>query len=158
MLTIFSGTLWVTIAPVTAEVVGLKELPSALSIICKFSSPFRLLPSIYTSLRDRHLNSVRYRPQRWVAAANSSCSTTFSEPIGLEIVQHTGHYLGAQVFSGLMYVAAAICLWFLKAWKVKQLENAVVEKALGSSESVGHTKHTGHESSFLKRMLHWYVV
>lgn len=28
-----SGTFWTTIAPVTAEVVGLKELPSALSIV-----------------------------------------------------------------------------------------------------------------------------
>ncbi|KAL8703387.1 MAG: hypothetical protein Q9201_003443 [Fulgogasparrea decipioides] len=90
-----SGTFWTTIAPVGAEVVGLKELPSALSIV-------------------------------WLVLA---LPTTFAEPIALELRQKTGNiYLHAQIFTGFMYIAAAICMWFLRAWKIGQIEIiAIVE-------------------------------
>ena len=29
----------------------------------------------------------------------------------------------AQLFTGFMYIAAAICTWFLRAWKIEELEN-----------------------------------
>ncbi|KAK5172445.1 hypothetical protein LTR04_005079, partial [Oleoguttula sp. CCFEE 6159] len=84
-----AGTFWTTIAPVTAEVVGLKDVPAALSIT-------------------------------WLALV---LPTTFSEPIALEITAaNDGRYLGAQLFTGFMYIAAAICVWFLRAWKIGELE------------------------------------
>lgn len=55
----------------------------------------------------------------WV---NLVLPTTFSEPIALEIAERTGSYLGAQLFTGFMYITAAFCLWMLKAWKIGDLE------------------------------------
>lgn len=46
---------------------------------------------------------------------------TFSEPIALEIYGNTGDYLGTQVFIGFMYTAAALCILFLRGWKVGEL-------------------------------------
>ncbi|KAA6410826.1 MAG: mfs transporter [Lasallia pustulata] len=89
-----AGTFWTTIAPVGAEVVGLKELPSALSIT-------------------------------WIVLV---LPCTFSEPIALKLAQADGgKYLNAQVFTGFMYVGAALCMWFLRAWKIGQLELLVTE-------------------------------
>ncbi|KAL9007161.1 MAG: hypothetical protein Q9188_000095 [Gyalolechia gomerana] len=84
-----AGTFWAAIGPVGAEVVGLKELPSALSIV-------------------------------WLVLV---LPTTFAEPIALELRQTTGNiYLNSQIFTGFVYIAAALCMWFLRAWKVGQLE------------------------------------
>lgn len=47
---------------------------------------------------------------------------TFSEPIALQIVETTGDYLGAQLFIGFMYTAAAVCILFLRGWKVGELD------------------------------------
>jgi MFS family permease len=46
---------------------------------------------------------------------------TFSEPIALEIVAGTGDYMGAQLFIGFMYVAAALCILILRGWKIGEL-------------------------------------
>jgi hypothetical protein len=47
---------------------------------------------------------------------------TFSEPIGLELRTTSGNfYLHAQLFTGFMYIGAAICMWFLRAWKIGEL-------------------------------------
>ena len=45
---------------------------------------------------------------------------TFSEAIALVIVKQTGSYLGAQLFTGFMYVAAAVCMFSLGMWKRAQ--------------------------------------
>ncbi|KAI9677061.1 MAG: hypothetical protein M1817_006900 [Caeruleum heppii] len=46
-----------------------------------------------------------------------------SEAIGLQLRQESGNiYLHAQIFTAFMYIAAAICMWFLRAWKIGQLE------------------------------------
>lgn len=83
-----AGTFWTTVAPVGAEVIGLKRLPSALSIT-------------------------------WLVLV---LPCTFAEPIGLELRTGNGdQYLHAQLFVGFMYIGASICLWFLRAWKVKEL-------------------------------------
>ncbi|KAI9782849.1 MAG: hypothetical protein M1835_003926 [Candelina submexicana] len=90
-----AGTFWCTIGPVGAEVVGLKELPSALSIT-------------------------------WVVLV---LPTTFSEAIALELRRATGNiYLHAQVFTGLMYIGAALCMWFLRAWKIGEQQKAAMKK------------------------------
>lgn len=89
-----AGTIWTTVAPVTAEVVGLQILPSALSLF-------------------------------WVALIIPS---TFAEVIALELKQdHSPIYLHMQIFTGMMYVGASLCLWFVRAWKVHELENAGVQ-------------------------------
>ncbi|KZF22234.1 MFS general substrate transporter, partial [Xylona heveae TC161] len=83
------GTYWTTVAPVTAEVVGLKELPPALSMT-------------------------------WIFIA---FPTTFSEVIGLELRQAHGNiFLRAQIFVAAMYVAAALCMWCVRTWKIGELE------------------------------------
>ncbi|KAL8712268.1 MAG: hypothetical protein Q9220_003419 [cf. Caloplaca sp. 1 TL-2023] len=115
-----SGTFWTTIAPVGAEVVGLKELPSALSIV-------------------------------WLVLA---LPTTFAEPIALELRQKSGNiYLHAQVFTGLMYIAAALCMWFLRAWKIGQIESdaALEEKpAKEVDTTVIDITHASSHSKFSK--------
>ena len=48
---------------------------------------------------------------------------TVSEPVALELRQKSGNiYLHAQIFVGLMYTAAGLCMWFLRIWKIKQIE------------------------------------
>lgn len=53
---------------------------------------------------------------------------TFSEPIALEIVAGTGSYLGTQLFTGFMYIAAAMCLVLLRGWKIGELEELAIMK------------------------------
>ena len=87
-----AGTLWTTVAPVTAEVVGLSILPSALSLV-------------------------------WVSLVLPS---TFAEVISLELRRDQKPvYRDAQVFTGCMYVGAAVSLWFVRGWKVRDVERAV---------------------------------
>ncbi|RFU78714.1 hypothetical protein TARUN_3502 [Trichoderma arundinaceum] len=47
---------------------------------------------------------------------------TFSEPIALQIVTGTGSYLGTQVWTGLMYIAAAGCMVILRGWKIGEVD------------------------------------
>lgn len=54
---------------------------------------------------------------------------TFAEPIALELRTTSGDiYLHAQIFTGCMYIGAAACAWFLRAWKVIELEEVRVGK------------------------------
>ena len=92
-----AGTFWATIGPVTAEVVGLKHVPSGLSIT-------------------------------WITIA---LPCLFSEPIALQIVQGTGSYLGTQLFTGLMYIAAAGCLVLVRGWKIGEVKE--VGRILGQT-------------------------
>ncbi|CAO1605134.1 hypothetical protein XANCAGTX0491_008661 [Xanthoria calcicola] len=129
-----SGTFWTTIAPVEAEVVGLKELPSALSIVWLFL----VLP------------------------------TSCAEPIALELRQQTGNiFLHAQIFTGLMYIAAALCMWFLRAWKMGEIERLAAaegkppaEVSAVTIESVDVTSHAIKRpgSSALRRLFAWKKV
>ncbi|KAF5692210.1 monocarboxylate transporter [Fusarium denticulatum] len=54
----------------------------------------------------------------WVTMAAPS---TFSAPIALEIYTGTGSYLGAQLFTGFMYIAASFCVLGVRRWKVRSL-------------------------------------
>jgi MFS family permease len=47
---------------------------------------------------------------------------TFSEPIALQIVTGTGSYLGTQLWTGLTYIAAAICMVILRGWKIGEID------------------------------------
>jgi hypothetical protein len=56
---------------------------------------------------------------------------TFSEPIGLELRTTSGSfYLHAQLFTGFMYIGAAICVWFLRAWKIGELGNLMMSNEM----------------------------
>lgn len=47
---------------------------------------------------------------------------TFSEPIALQIVAGTGSYLGTQLWTGLTYIAAAVCMVVLRGWKIGEID------------------------------------
>jgi hypothetical protein len=92
-----AGTFWTTIAPVSAEVVGLRDLPGSLSLTWVFLVP----------------------------------PTTVSQPIALQLRDLGSKsfvYLRPQIFTGLMYVGGALCLFVLRGWKIGQLEE--VERRL----------------------------
>ena len=78
-----------------------------------------------------------------------------------------GKYLNAQVFTGFMYVGAALCMWLLRAWKIGQLELLVTETEK-PSESIDPVRDQPSEgtiqgasevgsptSNVLKRMCLW---
>ena len=63
---------------------------------------------------------------------------TFAEPIGLELRADRGNiYLHAQIFTGVMYIAGAVCLWFLRAWKIREVERQTLEQQQQSSRGRG---------------------
>lgn len=116
-----AGTFWATIAPVGAEVCGLKALPSALSLT-------------------------------WLVLV---LPTTFSEPIALEIAERSSaRYLGTQLFAGFMYIAAALCLWCVRVWKIGEVDRAEFAKMDNSSD----TEWPPPKSSLLKRTFAWRKV
>jgi hypothetical protein len=82
---------------VTAEVVGLKSVPSALNLMWLVI----LLPC------------------------------TFSQPIGMQLIEATGSYLPTQIWTGLMYIVAALCLCIVRGWKM--IDNAKQKEATESS-------------------------
>ncbi|KAL3464752.1 major facilitator superfamily domain-containing protein [Aspergillus heterothallicus] len=68
--------------------------------------------------------------------------TTVAEPIALLLRNNKSEdhvYLHVQIFTGLMYIAAAVCLWLVRGWKVgdnirvKQ-EMAAAATTMGSDE------------------------
>ena len=118
-----SGTFWVAIAPVAAEVVGLKELPSALSIVW-------LVLTLPTTCRSNYCYFCNlYKVADRIIVA---------EPIALELRQKMGNiYLHAQIFTGFMYIAAALCMFFLRAWKIGQIESIAAADGKPSTEVSG---------------------
>ncbi|OOQ86807.1 putative monocarboxylate transporter [Penicillium brasilianum] len=71
---------------------------------------------------------------------------TFSEPVALEIFSGTGSYLGTQLFTGFMYIAAATCMLALRGWKITQKTQSVDESDFssdGSSRCTEETEKTG---------------
>lgn len=53
----------------------------------------------------------------------------FSEPIGLGIRQASENdYLYVIIYTGVMYILAAVSGWFLRAWKIGELEMLAAEK------------------------------
>ncbi|KAI5797888.1 major facilitator superfamily domain-containing protein [Peziza echinospora] len=87
------GTFWTTISPVTAEIVGLKELPSALSVVW-------LSTVIPTTFAEAVALALR------------------REGPGIKGVDG---YLYPQIFSGVMYLVAACMLWLARKSLVDRL-------------------------------------
>ncbi|KAI9722811.1 MAG: hypothetical protein M1828_004507 [Chrysothrix sp. TS-e1954] len=125
-----AGTFWGTIAPVTAEVVGLKKLPTALSIIWLWL----VLPC------------------------------TFSEPTALEIAQRSeAKYLGTQLFTGFMYMTAALCLLGVRIIKIGKNEELEAEKRRTDADSDRSNELTaarpdGGRSKLIRRLIAWKKV
>lgn len=129
-----AGTFWAVVAPVTTEIMGLVDLPSALSLT-------------------------------WLVLV---LPTTFSEPIGLQIVAYNGgSYTGAILFTGWMYIAAACVLWGVRAWKIGDVEEkaAFAGKSTSDVDPVAVTCQPSggvppgfKKSPFLKRLLMWQRV
>ncbi len=67
-----------------------------------------------------------------IAVTTSQCLANLdlvAEPIALELRQKSGNiYLHAQIFTGSMYIAAGVCMWFLRVWKLEQIEQMAVEQ------------------------------
>ncbi|KAL1637617.1 hypothetical protein SLS58_009290 [Diplodia intermedia] len=90
--------------------------------------------------------------------------TTFSEAIALQITAtNHGNYLGAQIFTGFMYIGAAVFMWLLRAWKIGEMEQLAAEKSESeggvnpvSEPAVGTETHgigRAAKSNLLKRMV-----
>ncbi|KAH8422665.1 uncharacterized protein LDX57_000419 [Aspergillus melleus] len=103
-----AGTYWATVTPVLAEIMGLRDLPSGLSI-------------------------------NWIILV---APTTVSEAIALLLRDNNSKdsvYLRVQIFTGFMYIGAAMCLWVVRGWKVGDLIRAQQEKssaAMAAHDSV----------------------
>ncbi|KAF3910229.1 hypothetical protein ABW21_db0203382 [Orbilia brochopaga] len=116
------GTFWTTVAPVIAEVITLKELPSALNLMWLFMV----------------------------------APLTFSEPIGLALRQthrdisgvETTSYRYPQIFSGVMYLIAALSMLLLRVWKIEDEDNKAGED-MGPEQRFGKGR---------KRWLRWVKV
>ncbi|EFQ34648.1 major facilitator superfamily transporter [Colletotrichum graminicola] len=83
---------------------------------------------------------------------------TFAEPIGLTIkTSSIDAYLNVQVFTGFMYIAAFLSIWFLRVWKIRQLEKIALsgeqeEYVLHDNNAVSLTtsRRTGPKLSIIK--------
>ncbi|KAF4830687.1 putative transporter MCH2 [Colletotrichum tropicale] len=92
---------------------------------------------------------------------------TFSEPIALQIYSGTGSYLGSQLFTGFMYIAAAFCLVFLRGWKVghgkvklsaSPCENGVTRTPSDRGKGVEKGASQSASLTFLKDCVAWRKV
>ncbi|KAK7710660.1 hypothetical protein SLS64_005563 [Diaporthe eres] len=86
---------------------------------------------------------------------------TFSEPIALEIVGDTGNYLGTQLFIGFMYTAAALCVLFLRGWKVGEVNKIAKvkeETRLGDTHSVDEAARITGRHTMWRHFLEWRKV
>lgn len=89
-----SGTYWASVSPVLAEIIGLRDLPSGLSLTWLFLvAPCTVSEAIALELR---------RP-----TANGGTS-----------------YLHVQLFVGFIYIGASLCLWVVRSWKIQEVERA----------------------------------
>ncbi|KAJ5679418.1 hypothetical protein N7462_007662 [Penicillium macrosclerotiorum] len=89
-----AGTYWATVSPVLAEIIGLRDLPSGLSITwLALVAPCTVSEAIALELR------------RNTPSGGTS-------------------YLHVQIFTGFAYIGASLCLWLVRGWKVGELERA----------------------------------
>jgi hypothetical protein len=121
---------------------GLRDLPSALSITWLVLVVPTTCKCSYT--RCVYVNGVLV--DTW----------SVSEPIGLEIVAFNGgSYTGAILFTGWMYIGAAVFLWLVRTWKLGEMEE---EGAMGGKSEVDAVAGSFQKSSFVKRMFMWRKV
>ena len=79
-----------------------------------------------------------------------------SESIGLEIVSfNNGTYTGAMLFTGWMYIGAAVFLWLVRTWKIGEMQEN--EAASGKTEGVP-VAGSIQKSPFINRLFMWRKV
>lgn len=118
------GTFWTTISPVTTEIVGLKELPSALSVVWLST----VLPTTFSEAIALALR----RPELVGAAGFKGAA-----------------YLYPQVWSGVMYLAASGVMWVLRARLVGAVIKKEEEMGMVEGKEVGGVE--GQESGVMAR-------
>ena len=71
-------------------------------------------------------------------------------------------YLHAQIFAGFMYIGAAICMWFLRAWKVgdiRQLAAGQEKPIIGVSTQIksesAPARHTEEKNNIYEDLFAW---
>jgi hypothetical protein len=64
-----------------------------------------------------------------------------------------GSYTGAILFTGFMYIGAALSLWMVRAWKIGELEENSAKEGKNIA-APGGTK----RSPFVKRLVTWRKV
>ncbi|KAK3374491.1 major facilitator superfamily domain-containing protein [Lasiosphaeria ovina] len=79
--------------------------------------------------------------------------TTFAEAIALQLVQGSGvnQFLPAQIYVGVMFFAGSVSLWFLRSWKISEIENKAEDEQrseLAEGEAAGIAAVRGMTSSF----------
>lgn len=79
-----------------------------------------------------------------------------------------GSYTGAILFTGFMYLGAAVLLWLVRAWKIGELEekaaaeqadarriDPVSEGIIGNQDDNAPTTGSSSKTSFAKRLVMW---
>ena len=118
------GTFWATVAPIGADVAGLSEVPSTLSVVlfC-MAVPTTCKSHITMSMSTFWLRSL----------------CVVAEPIGLAMRRSTGDiFLDVQIFAGFMFIGASICNLFLRGWKIRNTEEEAANKRRHEHELEGH--------------------
>lgn len=90
----------------------------------------------------------------WLAMVIPS---TFSEPIALEIYIGTGNYLGAQLFTGFMFIAASLCMLVLRGRHINQGERDV-QRILSIAGSSNKRLGSGKQTLWGVRSIRWRKV
>ncbi|KIW84469.1 hypothetical protein Z517_03719 [Fonsecaea pedrosoi CBS 271.37] len=110
------GVFWVLAAPVMAEIIGIENLPSGLSIF-------------------------------WVVLAIPSIA---SAPIDLQIVAKSGSYVCAQIFTGVVFVVAGLCMGLLRGWQISQNAKQRSERTMYRTDAVTEEAQCGHPKRFVR--------
>ena len=122
------GTFWATIAPVAADVAGLSELPSTLSIVL-------VLMVVPTTCKFPH--SSTFLAQILISRLTSIPAV--AESIALALRRSTGDiYLDAQIFTGFMFIGASICTLFLRSWQIGKVNEEAIAKRERERERGGN--------------------
>ncbi|KAF4969082.1 hypothetical protein FSARC_3605 [Fusarium sarcochroum] len=91
----------------------------------------------------------------WVAMAAPS---TLSAPIALEIYTGTGSYLGAQLFTGFMYIASAVCVFVLRMWQINRRIRDKVDSSAISGLTDNNEEEHGERQGWTLKCLRWETV
>ena len=117
------GTFWASVAPIGADVAGLSEVPSTLSVVLFCMT----VPTTCKSYINMSMSTF------WLTTL-----CVVAEPIGLEMRRSTGDiYLDVQIFTGFMFIGASICNLLLRGWMIRKTEEEAANKCRREHELEG---------------------
>ena len=142
------GTFWASVAPVGADVAGLSEVPSTLSVVL-------FCMTVPTTCK---LHITMSMSTFWLTPL-----CVVAEPIGLAMRRSTGDiYLDVQIFTGFMFIGASICNLFLRGWKIRKTEEEAANKRKREYELEGRGERPSRlafkEPEILSRLGHCRLV